>query len=348
MTGWEPDVLPGYWQQTIALGPDPDGEGDIVATLVRRGPDRAAAAPTPARRAGGARLHRLLLQHRAGRPLRRPRLRVLRPGPAQVRPVAARRPDPALHHRPGPLRRRTRAVRSTPSRRTPAAAQVLRVRPLRGRADRRRCGSTGCGARRHRRARASTAWCSTARSWICTARRSCASAPTSAAIGGAGPRARKTRVARTPSEGGYGTSLHRDYARRVRLRPATGSRSAASPSRSAGSRHPPRPGPAAPRPRRRRAEPDPALGPQRVARCTDPDAHPARRRGARRHPDRAVGGLHRQPHHRRPDRRRQARRVPLAAGAARSGLPRTGPLAGLATCATGHDARRGVASNAEG
>jgi len=37
-------VLPGYWQHTLALGPDPDGEGDLVATLVRRGePDPSAA-----------------------------------------------------------------------------------------------------------------------------------------------------------------------------------------------------------------------------------------------------------------------------------------------------------------
>ena len=36
-------MLPGYWQQTIGLGPDPDGEGDLVATLVRRGePDPTA------------------------------------------------------------------------------------------------------------------------------------------------------------------------------------------------------------------------------------------------------------------------------------------------------------------
>ena len=44
MTAWEPDVLPGYWQQTLALGPDPDGEGDLVATLVRAasGSDREA------------------------------------------------------------------------------------------------------------------------------------------------------------------------------------------------------------------------------------------------------------------------------------------------------------------
>lgn len=31
-------MLPGFWQQTINGGPDPDGEGDLVATLVRRGP----------------------------------------------------------------------------------------------------------------------------------------------------------------------------------------------------------------------------------------------------------------------------------------------------------------------
>jgi alpha-beta hydrolase superfamily lysophospholipase len=36
-------VLPGYWQQTFDLGPDPDGEGDLVATLVRLGePDPSA------------------------------------------------------------------------------------------------------------------------------------------------------------------------------------------------------------------------------------------------------------------------------------------------------------------
>jgi alpha-beta hydrolase superfamily lysophospholipase len=38
VTSWDPDVLPGYQQCTIELGADPDGEGDLVATLVR--PDR--------------------------------------------------------------------------------------------------------------------------------------------------------------------------------------------------------------------------------------------------------------------------------------------------------------------
>jgi alpha-beta hydrolase superfamily lysophospholipase len=37
VTGWQPDVLPGYWQLTIPLGDDPDGEGDVVTTLLRRG-----------------------------------------------------------------------------------------------------------------------------------------------------------------------------------------------------------------------------------------------------------------------------------------------------------------------
>jgi alpha-beta hydrolase superfamily lysophospholipase len=37
VTEWEPDVLAGYRQQTFGLGPDPDGEGQLVATLVRRG-----------------------------------------------------------------------------------------------------------------------------------------------------------------------------------------------------------------------------------------------------------------------------------------------------------------------
>ena len=39
---WLQDVLPGYLQTTWALGTDPDGEGELFATLVRR------AEPTPA------------------------------------------------------------------------------------------------------------------------------------------------------------------------------------------------------------------------------------------------------------------------------------------------------------
>jgi alpha-beta hydrolase superfamily lysophospholipase len=43
VTVWAADLLDGYHQHTIELGADPEGEGDLVATLVRRGP--AAAAP---------------------------------------------------------------------------------------------------------------------------------------------------------------------------------------------------------------------------------------------------------------------------------------------------------------
>lgn len=42
---WVPDVLDGYWQHTIPLGPDPDQEGELFATVVRRG------EATPARHA---------------------------------------------------------------------------------------------------------------------------------------------------------------------------------------------------------------------------------------------------------------------------------------------------------
>jgi alpha-beta hydrolase superfamily lysophospholipase len=37
VAGWVADVLPGYWQCTLPLGHDPSGEGDIAATLIRRG-----------------------------------------------------------------------------------------------------------------------------------------------------------------------------------------------------------------------------------------------------------------------------------------------------------------------
>jgi alpha-beta hydrolase superfamily lysophospholipase len=46
---WKPDVLGvGYDQRTLPLGPDPDGEGEAVATLVRYTPDSGAAATEPA------------------------------------------------------------------------------------------------------------------------------------------------------------------------------------------------------------------------------------------------------------------------------------------------------------
>ena len=37
VSAWVPDELPDYLQQTLPLGADPDGEGELFATLVRRG-----------------------------------------------------------------------------------------------------------------------------------------------------------------------------------------------------------------------------------------------------------------------------------------------------------------------
>jgi len=42
VTGWVADVLPGCWQCTLPLGHDPVGEGDIAATLILRGPEAEA------------------------------------------------------------------------------------------------------------------------------------------------------------------------------------------------------------------------------------------------------------------------------------------------------------------
>ena len=135
--------------------------------------------------------------------------------------------------------------------------------------------------------------------------------PTSAALI-ALARLRKLRVIRKPTPvGGYGTSLHRDYAgefdynldwkplggfpvtfgwinaiRRGQTRLHRGL-DVGVPNLILRSDH-------------------------SVPECTEPRADPARRRGARRRPDRPLGGLCRQPHHHRADHRRQARRVPVA------------------------------------
>ena len=40
-------MLPGFWQRTLALGPDPDGEGEIAATLIRLGDPTQGMTATP-------------------------------------------------------------------------------------------------------------------------------------------------------------------------------------------------------------------------------------------------------------------------------------------------------------
>jgi alpha-beta hydrolase superfamily lysophospholipase len=48
---WEPDVLDGFWQYTIPLGADPDDEGEIVATLIRKGEASSASSASAAKHA---------------------------------------------------------------------------------------------------------------------------------------------------------------------------------------------------------------------------------------------------------------------------------------------------------
>lgn len=58
MSTWQPDVLgPDYEALTIPLGPDPDGDGDAVATLVRHVPSTTPEALAAAAGGGRALLH---------------------------------------------------------------------------------------------------------------------------------------------------------------------------------------------------------------------------------------------------------------------------------------------------
>ena len=143
--------------------------------------------------------------------IRRPGLRLLRPGPAQVRAVMARGADAALHHRPGPLRHRTGA-RTGPhrgadrpmSRPSGSDGRCAHLRALHRRTDRPAVAGPGAAGAATSRRVASPAWCSTARGWICRARRSCAPprrAPRSArshASARSGWCARRRRAATAP------------------------------------------------------------------------------------------------------------------------------------------------------
>ena len=203
---WEPDVLPGYWQQTIPLGPDPDGEGDLVATLVRRGRRPAACRHAPC-------------------------------SPCTATPTTSSTPS-------WPITSPRAASPSTPWICTSAGgrgcdgqtphfttnlasydAELDRALSLiaadTGGAQVCMYGHSAGGLivtlwldrlrSRGGIARATSAgWCSTARSSICTARPILRTPPTSAALI-ALARLRKLHVIRKPTPGGYGTSLHRDY-----------------------------------------------------------------------------------------------------------------------------------------
>ncbi len=203
---WADDVLPGYQQTTLALGADPDGEGDLFATLVRRA-DRRPAPVTPCWRctaspttsstpsspttspAAGSRFYALDL-HKCGRSWR--------DGQTPHFTTDLARYDRELE--------RALAVIAAENPGVVGAG----VRALRGRADRVAVAGPGAPARRDRGAAVWRAWCSTVPWFDLHGPAILRTRLTSTAIG-AMSRVRKTRVVRGTGKGGYGLTLHRDY-----------------------------------------------------------------------------------------------------------------------------------------
>ena len=207
-------MLPGYWQQTFGLGPDPDGEGDLVATLVRRGePDPSAAhAVLLVHGFTDYFFHTELADHFAARGFAFYALdlhkcgRSWREGQTPHFTTDLARYDTELERALDIIAAGTGGAKVLVYGHSAGGLIVVAV------------AGPVAASRRHRSASASPAWCSTARGWTCRARRSCGPPRRAAAIG-AVSRFRKKLVVRSPTEGGYGATLHRDYARRIRLRP---------------------------------------------------------------------------------------------------------------------------------
>lgn len=211
MSGWQPDVLPGYWQSTFALGPDPDGEGDLEATLVRRGP------ADPGARHAVLMVHGFtdyffnteLADHLAARGIAFYAIDLHKCG-------RSHRAGQTPHFTTDLARYDTELERALATIAGETAADVLVYGHSAGGLvvtlwlDRRRRG----GARLDRRGGARPAvsglvlnspWFDLQGPAILRA------APTTAALRAAG-RLRSRAVVRRPTHGGYGTTLHRDFA----------------------------------------------------------------------------------------------------------------------------------------
>ena len=327
MTGWVPDVLPGYWQCTIPLGHDPAGEGDIVATLVRRGPERGSP---PGRRTRCWRCtatpttsstpHWPITSPSAGSPSMRWTCRSAAGRGATARRRTSSPTSPAM----------------TPNSNSALAVIAEQDQPAKVLVYGHSAGGLIVSLWLDRMRRRGAAAHAGIGGLVLNSPFLDLHGPailrlpvTSAMIAGLS-RVRSKGVVRGAHRGRLRHHPAPRLRRRVRLRPAVEAVGRLPDHLRVAARHPPRPGPAAPRARRRCAEPDLAFGPQR-ARNHRPDGHAVRRRGSRRHPDRQMGGLYRQPQHHRSGGRRQARRVPVAAGAAPGRLSPTGPLAGSTT-----------------
>ncbi|MDY6999019.1 MAG: alpha/beta hydrolase [Actinomycetota bacterium] len=208
MSGWEPDVLPGYWQSTFELGPDPDGQGELVATLVSRGhPDDVAG-----RSARDAVLvvhgftdyffHTELADHFAARGFQVYALDLHKCGRS---------------HRPGQTPHFTTDLRRYDVELDRALAAIAAVSPARVLVYGHSAGGLVTSLwldRMHRRGattRAGVAGLVLNSPWLdLQGHPFLRSAPTSVALHALG-RLRKHTVVRQPTGGGYGATLHRDY-----------------------------------------------------------------------------------------------------------------------------------------
>jgi alpha-beta hydrolase superfamily lysophospholipase len=203
--GWEPDVLPGYWQKTLALGPDPDGEGDLVATVVRRGEVATSAEHAVVLVHGFTDyfFHTELADHFAGRGFAFYALdlhkcgRSWREGQTPHFTTNLTRYDSELERTLDVIASDSRASRILVYGHSAGGLIVsLWLDRLHGRGRTRRAGVCGLIL--------NSPWLDLQGPAILR------SAPAAVAIGAAS-RLRKLKVVRSPTEGGYGTTLHRDY-----------------------------------------------------------------------------------------------------------------------------------------
>ncbi len=199
-------MLPGYWQQTFALGPDPDGEGDLVATLVRRGEviESAAHAVLLVHGFTDYFFNTELADHLAGRGFACYALDLHKCG-RSWREGQTPHFTTNLDRYDGELERALAVIAADG--RTPPNVLVfghsagglivsLWLDRLRSRGATQRNGVTGLVL--------NSPWLDLQGPAILR------TAPTAAAIG-AVSRLRKRMVVRSPAEGGYGATLHRDH-----------------------------------------------------------------------------------------------------------------------------------------
>ncbi|CAA0089869.1 Uncharacterised protein [Mycolicibacterium vanbaalenii] len=202
MSGWEPDVLAGYWQRTFALGPDPDGEGELEATLVRRGEPEPSAARAVLMVHGFTDyfFNTELADHFASRGFAFYALDLHKCG-------RSHREGQTPHFTTDLARYDTELERALDTIATESGAPVLVYGHSAGGLvvslwlDRRRAAAPAKGVSG---LILNSPWLDLQGHAILR------TAPTSAALLALG-RLRKRTVVRRPSEGGYGTTLHRDY-----------------------------------------------------------------------------------------------------------------------------------------